>query len=448
MSDSAPEASTRAFWISRLGWRHHGFRAASRPHALLGLGLILALPCILDLTAALVVGLEDRYLDFRIWYEAAGDWMTDPSQPLYKQHGGYLYPPFFITVFAPLSALPPAPAVAIFQALKWVAVYISMLTAWRLCSPRGEDLPPLVALASIVFTWRFIDNEIPNGNINQFIVCGVLGACWLAARGRQMSAGFLVTLLACVKITPALVLVYFVYKRWWRTLPGAAVALVFGLLLWPALRVGWDNNWQALLDWHEHLMAGFLQEGNVLSAHTNQTLTALLNRLLGPEKALEPDIHVALVILPKWALTLLRGGLSAGILLALAWVCRGRVWPQQQPLAFAAEVALIQVAMLALSGYSWKAHFVAMLLPYAVLMAFLADARYPAPRRRTLGGLVAISFVLCSLTGDILTPTGADYAEAFGLILAGALVAAGGLWIVRGQLRRQVPVDVPQAGVA
>jgi hypothetical protein len=130
----------------------------------------------------------------------------------------------------------------------------------------------------------------------------------------------------------------------------------------------------------------------------------------------------------------LRAGLSVAILAVLARACRRRLDPARQPLALAAEIGLVQIAMLALSGISWKDHFIALLLPYTVLLAYLADARYPDAARTRVKRWLLVSFVLCTLTCDIITPRGADYAEAFGLILFGALAAAGGLLAVRRAL--------------
>ena len=93
--------------------------------------------------------------------------------------------------------------------------------------------------------------------------------------------------------------------------------------------------------------------------------------------------------------------------------------------------------MLMLSGISWKAHFVALLLPHVVLLAYLADARNRGPRR-VVGGLLLSSILLCTFTGDIITPTGANYAEAYGMIMLGAAAAAIGLMLI---LRRRPQSD-------
>ena len=435
----------------RLGWGHGGCRVRRRWLGLLALVLVLLLPCLANLRDALRHGMDQRYVDLGIWHRTVQNYNQAPTAPLYETNPSYLYPPFFLTLISPLFKLPPEYATATFQLLKWVALIVSLWLAWRLCSPHGEDIPVIVAIGSIVLTARFLDNELANGNVNMFMLVAVLAAAWLAARGWLVAAGFVAMAAACVKITPALLLVYFVYKRWWRTLWGAAIAAVVCMIVWPAIFMGWENNLHQLAGWYRHLPAAYLSEGRVYSVHSNQALAPLLNRLFGHYKAFEepgqPDIYVALAVLPKWALNTLRVALTLPLVGILAYTCRRRIDPRRQRVAFAAEVALVQIAMLALSGISWKAHYVAMLLPNTVLLTYLADRRYADRGRKWVKRCVLASFVLCTLTCDLIGPTASDYVEAYGLILFGALAAWAGLVILRPAVEsfEQSPVIEPEA---
>jgi hypothetical protein len=292
-----------------------------------------------------------------------------------------------------------------------------------------------VALGSLLLTWRFIDNDLAMGNINVFLLCAVLAGCWLVSRGRQVSGGFVIAGAASIKLTPALLLMYFAYKGWWRPWVGAAAGAVFCLVVWPVVFFGWQGNWELLSGWYHTVVAGFLSHGAVRSEHTNQALVGLLNRLLGPHVAILPDTRLTLLELSQPVRDVARASLTGAVLAGLAWACRRRLNPRAQLLAFAAELGLVLIAMLLLSGLSWKAHFVTLVLPYSILLAYLADARYPDRRRRVIGLLLLVSFALCTLTSDIITPRGANYAEALGLITLGALAAGAALAVLRAQLR-------------
>jgi len=427
--------------LGRLGWGHRGFRVGSSRAALLGLLLLLLLPFIGD-----QIAFQERMRQFdpdlKGWLETARVAFDDPSAPIYTFYTGfYIYPPFFLTLIRPLNALPVPVAAFVFETLKWVALVVAFRLAWRLSSPPGEDMPPIVALGSLLMTWRFIESDLAYGNVNIFVLAAVLGGALLVARRRYVAGGALVAVAACIKVTPALLLVYFVYKGWWRTLLGAAAAVVVCLVIWPALCFGWHGNLHLLGGWYDAVVAGFIERGAVRSEHTNQALVGILNRLFGGHPSIfatdpsGPHVYLTLVLLPQWVRAVLRGLLTLGVLGALGWMCRGRVDPGRARVAYAAEVGGVLVAMLLLSGLSWKSHFVTMLLPYSVLLGYLADVRYPDAFRRGLELLLAASFVLCTLTSDIITPTGANYAEALGLIALGAILAAVGLGIVRERLR-------------
>jgi hypothetical protein len=453
-SASVPRDDARRPLLKRLGWGHRGFRVDSRRKATLGLVLLLALPFAIDQIAA-----QDRIAnhrpDLRGYLALADASLRTPDAPIYPpgndpripwramdvQPGWYLYPPFFLALVWPLSQLPAVIAVLLFESLKWVALFFALRFAWRLCTVDEEDVPPAVALGGILLAWRFLWNEFAHQNVNMFLLLAVLAGCRLLRRRRDAAAGFVVGLAACVKVTPALVLVYFVYKRRWRSLAGAAAAAVVCLVLLPAACYGWSANLEHLSAWYRAVVGAFLAHGHVDSMYGNLSITALVNRLFARTDNFDYGVTVTLVELPAALRNLLRTGVSLAILVALFWACRRRIDPAGRPLAFAAEIGLVQIVMLLLSGISWKAHYVAMLLPYTVLLAWLADARSAGPRRM-VGGLLIASMLLCTLTGDVLTPIGANYAEALGAITLGAVAAGAGLVLVHASLRQPARVEV------
>lgn len=381
----------------------------------------------LDARRAMQSGMGD-YGDLRIYYDAARDVLSRPDAGLYQRHPGYLYPPFFIVLFGPIGLLPPLTATLVFQSLKWIALVAAARLAWRLCSPRGEDLPPIAALGSLALAGRFFQADFAYGNVNTFLICATLGALVLIRRGRPFPAGVLVGLVTGIKIMPALLILYFAYKGWWRAVSGAALGVALALLVIPAPWFGWQENLATLNAWYHHLVADFVSTGGVKSGVTNQSLTAILNRVLGSSVGIKPDTHVAIVVLPVAVRNVIRLTVAAAIAVCLARACRGRLDPLHEPVRFASQVSLVLVAMLVLSGFSWKGAFVSLLLPFSALWAVVSDGRSPAAARRWAAGALILIAGLCLFTTDIITPAGVAYVEAFGGILVIALVAAAGVW--------------------
>lgn len=382
------------------------------------------------------LALDRQGHDLEFWCQLSKEFAANPAAPPYAKHPRYLYPPCFLLFMRPLAELPLPWAALVFESVKWLALFISIWIAWRLAGPEGEELPPIVALGALLLSARFLANDLSQGNVNIFILAGILCSCRLFVLGREWPAGLLLGAIGCIKVTPALLVVYFAGKRRWRMVMASAVGVAAILWLVPSLWIGWSPNHTAVAAWYDHVIKGFVRDGAILSVHINQSLTAMMNRMLSDHVAIEPDYFVTLAVLPAGTLKAVRYAVFGAILLTLAWACRGRLDARRAPLAFSAELGLVLIAMLLLSGYSWKAHFVVMLVPYTVLLAWLADARY-AGRRRAVGFCLAASFALCTLTADILGTRGANLAEAYGLIAAGAILAAAGLLIVRARLRAE-----------
>lgn len=429
---------------ARLGWGHHGYHGGARRNWILA--AVLFLPFLNDMQMAVrrgfdrdARGLPAAYGDLKIFYDTARAFAADPNGPIYSARPEYLYPPFFLTLFVPLLWLPPHGAVLVFELLKWVALWLALRTAWRLAAPPEEDLPPIVLIGALLLAWRYFVNEMLNGNVNMFMLAGVLAAAQGARSRWFFAAGLLAALLACVKLTPALLLVFFAWKRWWSALAGAAAGLLIGLVAWPGVLLGWERNLVLLHDWYDHVLHGYVAAGAVYSVGANQGLAAWLNRLFTDSIAIEPDTRVTLVELPPALLSGIRWALAALIGGALLWAWRRRTSKPAEPLRsleFAAEIGLAQIAMLVLSGYTWKAHYVAMLLPYTVQLAFLADGRGPKTHRRATTAWLVISVLLMLASSEFAGPRVADLLMCYGVLLGSSLAAAAGLLTILRVVRR------------
>ena len=424
------------------GWGHSGFHAPREPWPTLGLLALLIVPFILDI--AFIQGRPRHINDIVNWRNAAIDFFAPPVENIYAEHPAVLYPPFWLTIYYPLTLVSQTAAIYIYEVIKWVVFVVALRCGWRLVSPVDEDPPPVVTVTSLLMTARFLENDFSNGNVNVHIIALIFGACWLVRHQWRWAAGFVLSVGVAIKLTPALFIVYFGYKREWRTAVAAILGTAILLLVVPVPFVGWQANWTGLQDWHRHVVEDYVESGQIHSLHTNQSVVALMNRLFGPSVGITASVHdpqaryITIVELSQRGRDVLRYAIVAGTMGLLAWCCRGRLDAKRRPLAFAAEVSLVLIAMLMFSGFSWKATFVSMLLPYAVLIAYLADVRY-TERRRFAAIALAVSFAFGTLTCDIITPTGANYAEAFGLILASALVAGIGMIVIRAQLRESTP---------
>lgn len=414
--------------LRRAGWGHRGY-SGSRALAIF-VCVILALAFINDMITSLRFGFQGVYVDFRIFHSIAKEVARDPSGPIYFTRPSYLYPPLFSVLFQPLLQLPDPIAMAAFQALKWVALLTALRLSWRLPAALDERLPPVVVLGSLALVWRYFINEMLNGNINMFILAGVLLSAALAQRGRHFPGGLLAGLLTAVKVTPALIIVFFLARGWWRSLPGAIVGLFLGLLVIPAAFFGWETNGRLLHEWHQHIIERYLSSGFVYSVGSNQGISAWLNRLFGDAVAIEPDVRITLVRLPDAVRGMIRWVLFGGVVAVLAWAAPSRKRTASDRLVFSAQLSLMLIGMLVLSGYTWKAHYVAMILPYSVILAYLADARRPAAGRAWISVFLGGSVFSMMLSSDFAGPGTADMLLSYGVVLFSAILAGASLVLI------------------
>lgn len=378
-----------------------------------------------------------RLTDLQRWMPIAADFVAHPDAPLYERHPDYIYPPWFLLVVLPFSWLPLDVAAFAAQTLKWWALLKCVQWSFRLAAdPLGRPIAARAAIFALLFSARFIINELAELNVNTFVLCGVLASVVLVRAGRPAWAGFVLALVTATKVTPALVIVYWLYQRQWRVLIGVAGGLAVTLLVLPALVVGVGPAMAALRGWYEHLIHDFLASGRVYSPQINQSIPGLLNRLFTDTEVFDyaPETKVYVALLPPGVLSALRAGAAIVVLGVLAVVvrpARGAVSSH----AWLAEVSLVLIAMLLLSGYSWKAHYVALLPGYVAALAFRARATNGL-HRRLVTVFVLLSFLLCTVPSDLIGPRRADWAEAYGVILFGGVALAGALAVVRSALRR------------
>src|SRR5262249_53059732 len=101
------------------------------------------------------------------------------------------------------------------------------------------------------------------------------------SQGRDWAAGLSLSLAVACKVTPALFVPYFLWKRAWKLLAATAVGLAICFFFAPSLIFGWETNQVFLSSWYGNMIKPFVTKGEVFySEHNNQSLPGLAARLL------------------------------------------------------------------------------------------------------------------------------------------------------------------------
>ena len=325
----------------------------------------------------------------------------------------YPNPPILGLTLWPLAELP-----ATVGAMLWFALKVGMagplfLWAFRLCaetSPPGPlseaergRLPDWAKLLTIGFSLHPILGDLSHGNVNIYIAFLCMAALELFRRGWDVTGGIVLALAIACKITPALFVPYFgwkmtsaaviAFRRREPLLPavwngGAKLLLgvAIGLGLWffavPGSILGWKHNLVLLESWYDVMAKPFLVEGKITSEHANQSIPGTVTRLLTDQpstieyeddKPVPGGYHTIANIGPENARLLIRAcqAVWVGVLLWLGWTNVSKR-DRRTGLRFTAECSYVFLGMLLFSERTWKHHATTLVLPFAVIFAFVA----------------------------------------------------------------------------
>ncbi len=413
-------------------------RLPAAPAARVRLAFVLAL-------AALVVGMSVKYAakaskpgdDGRQTRSAFLRWRAMIHEAfagtnVYVGVHEYPNPPVMAVVLKPFADLPPlAGALAWFYA-KVLMAALACVWVFRLVGPEASDWAKGLA---VLLSLQPLLGDLSHNNVNIFILFLVAACLELYRRGRDTGAGLVLGLAIACKVTPLLFVAYFGWKRAWRVLAATAAGLVLWLALVPGAVFGFERNAELLTDWYKLMVRPALVENRVTSEHPNQSIPGVVYRLLTqspsfldyPDNIPTPaafhnlaDIGVANA---RW---LVQGCLVAFGLVVVA-LCRAPRGERGGP-RFAAECSLIVLGMLLFSERTWKHHAVTLVLPFAVLTAWLFAADTGKGTRRALATVLAAVALLTTVPGS-LPEDAADLAMVYGthtaafLLLTGAVAA-------------------------
>ena len=273
--------------------------------------------------------------------------------------------PVVYMLLIPLSHLKYSSAGAIWAILQGVGFVLSLALLIREFGRQGRSIPTGVLAMAGLFAVFPIIASIQHGNVNLFMMVWIALAWAMYMRKSDYLAGLFVSLAIVTKLTPALLLVYFLYKGAWKVCLGTAIGLAIFVLLVPALYFGFGHNIELLRSWFDMLVAPYALHGYVSEGIVNQSLYGVLIRMLhntgllsAERMPLEQAIAAGMddMVRPISVIGgLLRPVISLGFLAALAWLCRTKASSRRDP-RLLLEFGLVLLAMLLMSERTWKHH--------------------------------------------------------------------------------------------
>ena len=287
----------------------------------------------------------------------------------------YNYPPFTTLLFLPLSYLPYPAAVLVWRILNLGLVVCAV---WLICKmlalPLGATTALIVGL--IVFNYDPLIYNLAIGQINLVILLLITGAAYAWVRQRQVLAGVLLALAASIKIAPAILFIYFLWKGGLKLVAaGVAAMAAFAAIAFVAL--GEQPTRKAFT-----IITAFAQADNAWIA--NQSMRGFLARLFVGDEYVHAFYPAA---------TLERGLYYAGALV-IAALTAFVIYRSRRTGLFHLEFALMLITFHLISPVTWVHHFVWMLYPLIVLAVACLDRKHLAPIICFAIGYALIAFPL------------------------------------------------------
>jgi len=342
-------------------------------------------------------------------------------------------PPIMPIMLYPLMILPPVTGAMCWFAVKAGLTTWSLILCLRMVRPPEGSFPPLFQTAILLLSLRPILGDLHHGNINLLILFLIVAMFQAWRHERDLLAGLLLGLAISLKVTPALFVPYFAYKRSWRTVASTFAGLALFLMIAPSLIIGPQFNFECLQTWWHRMLTPFLIDGSTSPQEINQSMVGVITRLL---TEIQPgtnryDVRLDLNLLaldPKVVSYLVKG-VALGLVGLLAVLCKTPIRDRQDP-QLLGEAALVVLTMLFVSERSWKHHFVTMLLPYTYLVRELYLPSSSRQVRRAIGCCLAASFLLMATTSSELGGLfaggkGHEIAQGYGMFLWAAVVLYG-----------------------
>lgn len=304
--------------------------------------------------------------------EALGQLAQDLNIPKVAE---YNYPPFTTLLFLPLSFLPYPAAVLVWRILNLALI---VLAVWLITKSLALPLNAATALVIglIVFNYDPLIYNLGIGQINLLILVLITGAAYAWVRQRQVLAGVLLALAASIKIAPAILFIFFLWKGGLKLVAaGFAAMAAFAAIAFVAL--GEQPTRKAAA-----IVTGLAQSDNAWIA--NQSWRGFLARLFVGDEFVHAFYPAA---------TLERGLYYAGALIICA-LTAFVIFRSRRTGLFHLEFALVLITFHLISPVTWVHHLVWMLYPLIVLAVACLDRKHLAPIVLFAIGYALIAFPL------------------------------------------------------
>jgi alpha-1,2-mannosyltransferase len=325
---------------------------------------------------------------------------------LYANDYCYMYLPTTGIYFAPLLALDRNPSLALRYAVAVGCLVMTTMLFHRMLGAASDSRRwsrLLIGVGTGALTLQFILNDLDDGGPHLMLLGILTGGVYAIWVGRERLGAALVGLGIVLKITPALFVLLFLWKRQWRVALYTVLATVLWIIL-PILYMGPASWWDHHLEWTNNAVLSVLdrqvegrQENELQKANLSLRHTMLRYLVTYPPthrlRQVDPG-YKPVLDLPSPVANAIVGVAALGLLGLFAWSSRG-AFQGPGDRTWARDCAGTLMLALFLSPITWDQHLVWMIPAACVVVA--AAARVSGGLSRAGYTMLAAYIVLTML---------------------------------------------------
>jgi len=322
------------------------------------------------------------------YYTAKGVFAPRPEHPYVNIVPFYpfFYPPQSLLLFRLFTLIPFAPAKALWAMANglFAVGFVFLLTKIFGKSHKLSHLDNAVIflLTTVFFP---LQNTISGGQINVFLLFLTTAAFYFFQQKRDGLTGILLGIATVIKISPFLLLLYFLLKRQWK-ISVSGLATMGGLTLLTELFVKRGIHWYYLRhvvdDISKQSKGGFRDQSlrNFLTQFPplNKQVSTILEKI--PQRPNFLD-HEMLINLVSW-------GIIFAVITFLAYICRKKI-TDRRATSIVLEYNLFLTIAVVGTGLTWFHQYAMLLLPLLTSFVILAKSK---AREHNYLAFLAVSF--------------------------------------------------------
>jgi len=334
--------------------------------------------------------------DFIHYYTTALNFTK--GEPLYfstdKGLEFLFYPPFAACLFQFLTYIPPETGATILSLLNLLVYPLIIFFLLRLMPDDLFQRKMILLLFPLLFSLRYFFANFNNYQINAFTLLLVLWGLHAYQKEKYRVSSVLFSLAACIKIIPAIFMLWLFFRVPRFRIVIASFATVLLLFALPFPFRGFQQSLTDLHDFFIQVLHPYLLRQEVFTHYHNQSLSAAIGRLLMLSTD-ESTFTYNLINLPYSQATKIIA-IAKG-LLAFSFIA-SMIYRIRKKITFGLdEIALVFLFSHLFSALTWKNHLVTMI----VVLIPLFMIRFREQSKITKALLVFLYFLLTILSLNI-----------------------------------------------